>query len=141
MHCRLISDYSGAHAAIPTVQGVGSDDCWFLNIFCNGSPLRKKVAFIAKFIIAPALLLVVLVAVRIYTYGNNAVDVHCDAAIVLGAAVWGNDVSPVFRERINHAIDLYRRGKVRKIIFTGGQGNRNELTEAAEARQYGNEIF
>src|SRR6267378_5540905 len=96
MHCRLISDYSGAHAAIPTVQGVGSDDCWFLNIFCNGSPLRKKVAFIAKFIIAPALLLVVLVAVRIYTYGNNAVDVQGDAAIVLGAAVWGNEVSPVF---------------------------------------------
>jgi len=98
--------------------------------------MRKKVAIILKFIIAPALLLVVLVAVRIYTYGNHVVDVKGDAAIVLGAAVWGNDVSPVFRERINHAIDLYRTGKVRKIIFTGGQGNRNELTEAAEARQY-----
>jgi uncharacterized SAM-binding protein YcdF (DUF218 family) len=98
--------------------------------------MRKKVAIIFKFIIAPALLLVVLVAVRIYTYGNHVVDVKGDAAIVLGAAVWGNDVSPVFRERINHAIDLYRTGKVRKIIFTGGQGNRNELTEAAEARQY-----
>ena len=98
--------------------------------------MRKKVAFIAKFIIVPALLLVVLVAVRIYTYGNNVIDVQGDAAIVLGAAVWGNEVSPVFRERINHALDLYRSGKVRKIIFTGGQGNRNELTEAAEARQY-----
>ena len=81
--------------------------------------LRKKVALIAKFFIVPALLLVLFVAVRIYTYGNNAVDVQGDAAIVLGAAVWGNEVSPVFRERINHAIDLYRSGKVRKIIFTG----------------------
>jgi len=27
-------------------------------------------------------------------------------------------------------------GKVEKIIFTGGQGNRNELTEAAAARHY-----
>jgi uncharacterized SAM-binding protein YcdF (DUF218 family) len=98
--------------------------------------LKKKLAFILKFIIAAALLLVVLVAVRIYTYGNNVVDVKADAAIVLGAAVWGNEVSPVFRERINHAIDLYRSGKVRKIIFTGGQGNRNELTEAAAARRY-----
>lgn len=98
--------------------------------------LKKKVAFISRFIIAPALLLVILVAVRIYTYGNKGVDVKADAAIVLGAAVWGSDVSPVFRERINHAIELYRTGKVRKIIFTGGQGNRNELTEAAEARQY-----
>ena len=101
-----------------------------------GIAMRKKLAFITKFIIAPALLLVVLVAVRVYTYGNNVVDINADAAIVLGAAVWGDEVSPVFRERINHAIDLYRGGKVRKIIFTGGQGNRNELTEAAEARQY-----
>jgi len=98
--------------------------------------LRKSFAFAAKFIIAPGLLLVVLIAIRIYTYGNNVVDVKAEAAIVLGAAVWGNEVSPVFRERINHAIDLYRSGKVRKIIFTGGQGNRNELTEAAAARAY-----
>ena len=89
-----------------------------------------------KFIIAPALLLVVIIATRIYTYGNNVVDVQADAAIVLGAAVWGNEVSPVFRERINHAIELYRSGRVRKVIFTGGQGNRNEQTEAAAARAY-----
>ena len=98
--------------------------------------LRKGFAFVFKFIIAPALLLVVLIAIRIYTYGNKVVDVRADAAIVLGAAVWGNEVSPVFRERINHAIELYRSGKVRKVIFTGGQGNRNEQTEAAAARAY-----
>lgn len=109
-----------------TVKEVGS----------SAMALRKKAAFITKFIIAPALLLAGLVAVRIYTYGNTVVDVKADAAIVLGAAVWGNEVSPVFRERINHAIGLYRAGKVRKIIFTGGQGNRDELTEAAEAREF-----
>ena len=98
--------------------------------------LRKKVGLICKFIIGPALLVLGLVAASIYTYGKNSIDVNGDAAIVLGAAVWGNEVSPVFRERINHAIDLYRTGKVRKIIFTGGQGNRDELTEAAEARQF-----
>jgi len=61
---------------------------------------------------------------------------QADAAVVLGAAVWSQQVSPVFRERINHAMDLYRRGRVHKIIFTGGQGNRNEPTEAAAARAY-----
>ena len=98
--------------------------------------MRKKLSIIFKFVIVPALFLIVLVAVRIYTYGNNVVDVKADAAIVLGAAVWGDEVSPVFRERINHAVDLYRRGKVRKIILTGGQGNSDELTEAAAARDY-----
>jgi uncharacterized SAM-binding protein YcdF (DUF218 family) len=94
------------------------------------------VGTIAKVLISALLVLVGAIAVRIYTYGNHSIDVKADAAIVLGAAVWGNEVSPVFRERINHAIDLYRSGKVGKIIFTGGQGNRNELTEAAAARAY-----
>ncbi|MEO8436779.1 MAG: YdcF family protein [Pyrinomonadaceae bacterium] len=98
--------------------------------------MRKKMGFIVKFIIAPALVVVLLVAIRIYTYGNKVVDVKADAAIVLGAAVWGDEVSPVFRERINHALELYRSGAVRKIIFTGGQGNKDELTEAAAARRY-----
>jgi len=98
--------------------------------------LRTAVVFIAKFIIVPALLPAALVVVRIYRYGTKVADVTGDAAIVLGAAVWGNEVSPVFRERINHAIDLYRSGKARKIIFTGGQRFRRELTEAAAGRAY-----
>ena len=98
--------------------------------------MKKRVGTIAKVLIATLLVVVGATAVRIYAYGNNVVDVEADAAMVLGAAVWGNEVSPVFRERINHAIDLYRRGKVHKIIFTGGQGNRNEPTEAAAARAY-----
>ncbi len=79
--------------------------------------MKKRLGTIAKVLIAALLVVVGATAVRIYTYGNNVVDVEADAAMVLGAAVWGNEVSPVFRERINHAIDLYRRGKVHKIIF------------------------
>jgi uncharacterized SAM-binding protein YcdF (DUF218 family) len=98
--------------------------------------MRKKLSIILKLIIVLAVSSFVLVAVRIYTYGNSFVDMKADAAIVLGAAVWGDEVSPVFRERINHAVDLYRSGRVRKIILTGGQGNSDELTEAAAARRY-----
>ncbi|MGF6354254.1 vancomycin permeability regulator SanA [Paenibacillus sp. 4624] len=43
-----------------------------------------------------------------------------DAAIVLGAAVQGDIPSPVFRERIEQAIRLYKVGTVRNLIFTGG---------------------
>lgn len=77
-----------------------------------------------------------ITSVRIYRYGQESVDIKADAAVVLGAAVWSKDVSPVFRERINHAIDLYKRGQVRKIIFTGGQGNPSEPTEAGAARSH-----
>jgi len=97
----------------------------------------KKIAGRTLKLVTLAIILTILItAVRIYRYGNNPVDINADAAVVLGAAVWSNSLSPVFRERINHAIELYRRGKVRKLIFTGGQGNPNEPTEAAAARSY-----
>ena len=44
------------------------------------------------------------------------------AALVLGAAQWNGDPSPVLRARLDHALDLYRRGQVRQIILTGGVG-------------------
>jgi len=87
-------------------------------------------------IIALTAAVLAVTAARIYRYSNVAVDKQADAAVVLGAAVWSQNVSPVFRERINHAVDLYRKGKVRKLIFTGGQGNSNEPTEAAAASSY-----
>ena len=77
-----------------------------------------------------------LLASRIYSYSNTRSDGPADAAIVLGAAVWSTGVSPVFEERINHGIDLYQNRKVRKLIFTGGQGNSNEPTESSAARRY-----
>ena len=104
--------------------------------FPNCSTVKIRPPQILKIVAIVLVLTMALTAVRIYTYGRTTVDIDADAAVVLGAAVWSNTVSPVFRERINHAIDLYRRGKVRKIIFTGGQGNTNEPTEAAAARAH-----
>lgn len=72
----------------------------------------------------------------IYTYGNQNQQRKADAAIVLGAAVWGDKPSPVFRERINHAINLYKNGDVRTIIFTGGVGESNEPAEAIVGKRY-----
>ena len=96
----------------------------------------KKIAKILLLIIAGLILLAGVLASRIYSFGNTRSDASADAAIVLGAAVWSSGVSPVFRERINHGIDLYQNGKVRKLIFTGGQGNPGEPTESSAARDY-----
>jgi uncharacterized SAM-binding protein YcdF (DUF218 family) len=61
---------------------------------------------------------------------------HGDAAVVLGAAVYREQPSPVFRERINHAIELYQAGQVGAIIFTGGVGSGDTLAESEAARSY-----
>ena len=101
--------------------------------------MKKRAVKVSIVIIASLVIVVGFIALRIYTYRNTVANVQADAAIVLGAAVWDKELSPVFRERVNHALNLYRSGKVRKIIFTGGQGNNNEPTESSAARQYATE--
>lgn len=98
--------------------------------------MKKKFAKAVLVLIAVSTLIALGLAWRVYSFRNATSDGPADAAIVLGAAVWTTDVSPVFRERINHAINLYQKGRVQKLIFTGGQGNPNEPTEAAAARDY-----
>lgn len=56
-----------------------------------------------------------------FGYYDNAEAADC--IIVLGAAVSGNQPSPVFEERLKHGVHLYRRGLAGKLIFTGGVGD------------------
>ena len=58
------------------------------------------------------------------------------AAIVLGAAQWNSDPSPVLRARLDHALDLYRRGQVRLIVLTGGVAPGDTTSEAGAGKQY-----
>ncbi|MBX9295856.1 YdcF family protein [Chromobacterium piscinae] len=87
-----------------------------------------------------AVLLVVLgfayVAWSIVDYGSGEDVPAADAALVLGAAAWGSKPSPVFRERINHAVKLYQSGKVRWIVFTGGTPEPGYPAEADVGREF-----
>jgi len=83
-----------------------------------------------------SLLLVLWSAVSIYIYSRRDDTREADAAIVLGAAVFGTRPSPVLRERTNHAIELYQAGYVDTIIFTGGLGRTASITEAEAAAAY-----
>jgi len=78
-------------------------------------------------------------AVNVYRYGQRDEKRRTDAAIVLGAAAFGSDPSPVLRERINHAILLYEQGYVGAIIFTGGQGSTGHASEGEISAQYARE--
>ena len=55
---------------------------------------------------------------------------------MLGAAAWQGLPSPEFDERIKHAINLYKRGNARYLIFTSGVGAGDVLAESEVARNY-----
>jgi uncharacterized SAM-binding protein YcdF (DUF218 family) len=59
-----------------------------------------------------------------------------DAILVLGAAQYNGRPSPVLQARVDHAIRLYRRDLARRVVFTGGVGVGDTLSEAEVARRY-----
>jgi uncharacterized SAM-binding protein YcdF (DUF218 family) len=89
-----------------------------------------------KWLLGLYLLWLAYIFVTIVSFPSGKLSDTADAAIVLGAAVYNSKPSPVFAERINHAINLYNAGKVSKLIFTGGIGGKNELAESTVARNY-----
>ena len=73
---------------------------------------------------------------RVHAFDSDWDGAHADAAIVLGASAYHHRPSPVFRERIQHAITLYKGGRVSRLIFTGGKAAGSAFSEAEVARRY-----
>jgi len=73
---------------------------------------------------------------RIWQTGNRDDRPTSDAIVVLGAAQYDGRPSPVFRARLDHAIDLYKGGVAKYLIVTGGKAQGDRSTEAATARAF-----
>ena len=58
------------------------------------------------------------------------------AIVVLGAAQYVGRPSPVLRARLDHAIELWRKGLAPRLIFTGGVGDHDTTSEAAVGQRY-----
>jgi uncharacterized SAM-binding protein YcdF (DUF218 family) len=56
--------------------------------------------------------------------------------VVLGAAEYNGRPSPVLRARLDHALELHRRGLAPRILTTGGAGGDPRFTEGEASRDY-----
>ena len=72
---------------------------------------------------------------QINLYATQDQAAPADAIAVFGAAEYDGRPSPVFRARLDHAVDLYRRGIAPLIITLGGQGG-DEYSEGSVGREY-----
>jgi uncharacterized SAM-binding protein YcdF (DUF218 family) len=75
------------------------------------------------------------VYLQIETYANLDQAAPSDAIGVLGAAEYDGRPSPVYRARLDHALDLYDRGIAPLIITMGGNGG-DRYNEGAVGREY-----
>ncbi len=101
----------------------------------HGRARRRRLWLLAAIPLIPVVVVAGL-GLEIYRYSFRSDAGDADAAIVLGSALMDGQPSPVFRERINHAINLYRGGQVKAIIFTGGVGWGSQTVESVAASHY-----
>lgn len=86
--------------------------------------------------VAAILLVVGWVAFDIWSYGSASDAGPADAALVLGAAVAEDRPTPVFAERLRHAVELYKSGRVPILVIAGGKNPSDILGEAEAGRDW-----
>lgn len=107
----------------------------------SGRPPRRKWVYRAIVLLYAAVIVTFAwFAYGVYAYGDGSPTATADAAIILGATIEGDQPSSVFRERINHGIELLRTGTVRRLILTGGRPNGHEFAESFVAKKHAIEI-
>ncbi len=97
--------------------------------------MRALVRLILAGLIA-AVALMGYAAYRIWDQGNRDERPTADAIIVMGAAQYDGRPSPIFKARLDHAIELYHDGVAPWLIVTGGKAEGDRTTEADTARIY-----
>jgi uncharacterized SAM-binding protein YcdF (DUF218 family) len=100
------------------------------------SAFGRRLAAALVALVSLAVLVFIAIAWDIVSYGDRSSDSRADAAVVLGAAAWGNKPSPVYRERIREAVALYESGRVRYLVFTGGTPVAGYPAEGSVGREF-----
>ncbi len=99
--------------------------------------MKKKLKIAIASLLALVLIFLLWSGFEIWRYSlKNTESVTADAAIVLGAASWNGKPSPVFQGRIDHAVNLYKSGEAKHLIFTGGKAPGSKLSESETGKRY-----
>jgi uncharacterized SAM-binding protein YcdF (DUF218 family) len=106
----------------------------------RSKPKRRKIVsrmamVLVLLLLAGTLGWIFWVYAQIESYAHQDQAAPADAIGVLGAAEYDGRPSPVYRARLDHALQLYHRGIAPLIITLGGPGG-DQYTEGSVGREY-----
>lgn len=96
----------------------------------------RRIALIPLTVLCLLLAFLLVVMVLVERQALRHEDRPAQAIVVFGAAEYAGRPSPVLRGRLQHALDLYRRGLAPLMIVTGGSGGEWRYTEAGVGRAW-----
>src|SRR5918911_3436977 len=99
-------------------------------------PRRPRWQRILLWVLAAVVGTWALSALAVLWWGARDEARPADAIVVLGAAQYVGRPSPVLRARLDHAVELWRRGLAPRVVLTGGVGVGDTTSEAAVGRKY-----
>jgi len=88
--------------------------------------------------LAVAVMLIYLASICLHILQQGSQqEIHpADAIVVFGAAEYAGRPSPVYRARLDHAFELFRRGIAPVVITTGGAGEDLHFAEGGGAQDH-----
>ena len=86
--------------------------------------------------VAVVLIYVASVCLHIVQEASQQETHSADAIVVFGAAEYAGRPSPVYRARLDHAFELFKRGIAPVVIATGGAGDDLHFTEGGVGHDY-----
>ena len=100
-------------------------------------PSRRQWLLWALTAFAVSLVLVLFITSLRIVQEAGKQELHpADAIVVFGAAEYAGRPSPVWRARLDHAHDLFKRGLAPVVITTGGAGSDPSYSEGGVGRDY-----
>jgi uncharacterized SAM-binding protein YcdF (DUF218 family) len=97
-----------------------------------------KRAIVGIYLGGAAFLAAYLLSIAIEIHRQSTIDEarSADLIVVLGAAEYRGFPSPVYKARLDHALELFRAGLAPRILTTGGAGGDPVFTEGEVGRAY-----
>jgi uncharacterized SAM-binding protein YcdF (DUF218 family) len=99
-------------------------------------PLSGELGRLGVIVVVGVALVLGYTSFRVWEQGTRDDQRPADAIVVMGAAQYDGRPSPVFKARLDHAIELYAAGVAPRLIVTGGKADGDRTTEAEAARDY-----
>jgi uncharacterized SAM-binding protein YcdF (DUF218 family) len=113
-------------------DGRGSGDRWRAALHATMVWTRRLiVCAVITVMLSP-----LLVAFRVWYVARQDSTPRSDAVIVLGAAQYNGQPSPVFQWRLRHAARLYKEGVAPVVVTVGGGQPGDRFTEAGSGRKW-----
>jgi uncharacterized SAM-binding protein YcdF (DUF218 family) len=91
---------------------------------------------VASYAVLAALATWVISFIAVVFWGARDMARPSDAIVVLGAAQYAGRPSPVLKARLDHALELFKKGMGKRLVLTGGRGIGDTISEAAVGRRY-----